>query len=124
MVDDEPQIARMLTDILEEYGYRVSAFDDSRKALDWATQQATPPDALVTDQTMPGMSGFELARHLRTRWPGLPVILCTGYSEVVDAAVCAGAGIDAFLYKPIPVNDLLGALRRALAPAERHQATS
>ncbi len=117
LVDDEPSITRMLGTMLEGQGYQVAAFNDTQVALDWAASHGDTFDALITDQTMPGMSGFDLARRLLGIRPDLPILLCTGYSDVVDEAVCLAAGIRHFMHKPVPFEYLLDVLAGALEDA-------
>jgi CheY-like chemotaxis protein len=69
---------------------------------------------VVTDQTMPGLTGLEFARGVKQLRPDLPIFLCTGYSEQVDDETCTAAGIDAWFQKPIDLDELLGALAHAL----------
>jgi CheY-like chemotaxis protein len=72
-------------------------------------------DLVITDQTMPGMSGDELARELRKMKPHLPVIVCTGYSQTLDLERARQIGIKAFVMKPLLIKELAEAVRRALS---------
>jgi len=114
IVDDESAIAEMNRHILEILGYRVMVTSDSLYALELFRSSPGDFDAMVTDQTMPGLTGFELSRQVLSIRPDFPIVLCTGYSETVDAERATSAGIREFLYKPIPSRDLARALRRAL----------
>jgi len=96
--------------VLEGQGYEVVGYTDSRQALVWARNPGTRFDLLVTDQTMPGLTGVELARELLAVRPMLPVILCTGFSENVDARVAAAMGIRHFFSKPVPLERLVAAV--------------
>jgi len=106
-VDDEEPITRLGTAILERLGCEVVAFSDSLEAL--AAFQADPAkfDAVITDQTMPGLTGFELARKLIEIRPDISIVLTTGFSDVVDEAQAKKAGIREFLMKPLTVQDLM-----------------
>lgn len=119
LVDDEAPITRMLGALLESHGYQVVSFNDAQAALDWSIVHDHGFDALITDQTMPGMSGLELARRVLAHRPDLPILLCTGYSDVVDEAVCSNAGIRHFMRKPVPFEQLLEALASSLAGTAR-----
>ncbi|MGE0484592.1 MAG: PAS domain-containing protein [Gammaproteobacteria bacterium] len=113
VVDDEPGVAAFLGELLELEGYSVTTENDPRAAL--ARFEATPldVDAVVTDQTMPGLTGFDLARALLARRPELPIILVSGYSATIDERDALNAGLKAYLPKPIDETALLEVLARA-----------
>ncbi len=110
VVDDEPLVMGLISEVLESHGYAVVGHTDSRQALAWARSPGARFDLLVTDQTMPGLTGVELARELLAMRPMLPVVLCTGFSESVDARVAAAMGIRHFFSKPIPLERLVAAV--------------
>jgi len=110
VVDDEPLVMGLISEVLEGHGYAVVGYTDSRQALAWARSPEARFDLLVTDQTMPGLTGVELARELLAMRPMLPVVLCTGFSENVDARVAAAMGIRHFFSKPIPLERLVAAV--------------
>ncbi len=114
VVDDEPLVMGLIAEVLETHGYDVVAYTDSQQALAWARSRDANFALLVTDQTMPGLTGVELARELLAMRPDLPVILCTGFSESVDARVAAAMGIKHFFSKPIPLDRLVAAVADAL----------
>ncbi len=99
-VDDEETLATLGQTILERLGYHVTLCNDSREALALIEENPSHFDILVTDQTMPGMTGFELARKALQIQPLLPIILCTGYSNLVDEDAAKQAGIRGFIMKP------------------------
>lgn len=113
-VDDETMLVEMVRETLRGLGYRVVAIDSSVKAL--RVFQAHPHrfDLLVTDMTMPGMTGVDLAEEVMKIRPGFPVILCTGFSENVTEQQAKSLGIREFIMKPVTVADLAMAVRRAL----------
>ncbi|MCC6708496.1 MAG: PAS domain-containing protein [Gammaproteobacteria bacterium] len=115
VVDDEPSIVQFLREWLEVEGFAVEAFTDPLAARNWAQSASASFDALITDQTMPGMTGMELARDLRELRPSLPVIVCTGLADRVSAAQASALGVTHLFTKPMPMPDLLASLRRALA---------
>ena len=118
VVDDDPAVLVFLTELLREHGFEVQAFADPQPALAaLRALQARPqahPVALITDQTMPGLSGAELAQSALALLPGLPVVLCTGYSEHIDAEGARALGVRCFLRKPFDSQELLAALAGVL----------
>jgi CheY-like chemotaxis protein len=114
-VDDEEALTLLGQLMLERLGYQVVASRSSLEALQ--TFRATPYrfDLVITDQTMPYMTGGVLARKLRDIRPDIPIILCTGFSHTVDAEKATGQRIDAFLIKPLITSDLGQAIQRVLA---------
>ena len=100
VVDDEDIMIEMARDMLSELGYSVTALNDPVRALDTFRNNPNSFDLLVTDQTMPALPGMELARETRKIRPDLPIILCTGYSTLVDEEKALATGIDGFLTKP------------------------
>lgn len=114
VVDDERPIGQMLGEALGLLGYRVSVFQDGQEAL--TAFQANPEgyDLVMTDCSMPGITGQELGVavwHLR---PGLPVLLMTGFSEELDEARARKQGFADLLKKPLPLSSLARALRKTL----------
>ena len=116
VVDNEAAVARYLAELLGDWGYQARTFSDPAEAL--AALEATPgeADALITDQTMPGMSGLQLAQLARHFRPGLPVLLCTGFSDSIDADEARRLGIQHIFAKPLPVRALMQALADTLQP--------
>jgi CheY-like chemotaxis protein len=100
-VDDEDALSTLARETLIRLGYDVTVSTSSLDAL--AAFCATPQgfDLVITDQTMPAMPGETLVRELRRIRPDIPIILCTGYSPLIDAERAAVLGIDAFLPKPV-----------------------
>lgn len=109
LVEDEATLRRLAQRILEREGHRVLAADCAEAALEMLAEAAAPPRALVTDVAMPGEDGLTLARRLRDRWPGLPVLLLSGYAEAMLDEPPEAAGM-AFLAKPFAPADLAGAV--------------
>src|SRR5438876_6878883 len=100
VADDDPDIARLLQDVLQNRGHQVVVTSDGRRAL--ARVTAEPPDLVVLDRNMPEMDGIEVARRLRDRpdTANLPIIMLT--SQDSEAAVLEGygAGVDDYVSKP------------------------
>jgi len=113
-VDDEPQIVAMTRLQLSQFGYRVTAVARSEEALKHLAAQPDAFDLLITDQTMPGLTGGELAVQARLIRPDLPIILCTGYSNSFDDERAATQGINALLAKPISRAELARTVRQVL----------
>ena len=72
-------------------------------------------DLAILDQTMPNLSGAELARETLALRPDMPIILCTGYSETIDEEQALAMGVRAFMLKPFSARDIAVAIRRVLA---------
>lgn len=107
VVDDERIISAMLQEFLLISGAIPTPFNsplDARAAFD-ANPEAF--DFVITDETMPGLSGIHLAEHMLKRKPSLPIILCTGYSDNATPEISLHAGIAAFFYKPLNMPELL-----------------
>lgn len=114
-VDDEPALAMLGREMLEYLGYDVVSCGSSAAALHLIAEDPARFHILVTDQTMPEMTGDVLIREARALRPDLPVILCTGYSQTMSPETADDQGIDAFLYKPIVAEELGAAIRDVLA---------
>ena len=106
LVDDETAIVKITSQVLEKCGYRVTALQDSQKALE--TFRAAPDkfDLVITDMTMPAMTGDELARQVLAIRPDVPVIVCTGFSNKISEESAHRIGIKTVLSKPIDMADL------------------
>jgi PAS domain S-box-containing protein len=114
LVDDEEPLAALGKSMLERLGYRVTTEVSSVEALKTFSLQPRDFDLVITDQTMPNMSGVELAKVLLEIRPELPVILATGYSTAINAEKAQAMGIREMLLKPSTAQSLAEAIRRAL----------
>ncbi len=115
LVDDEAPIARILEEYLVGLGYTVTMRTDSAETL--ATFAATPDrfDLVITDMTMPHMTGDRLSRNIHEIRPDVPVIICTGFSDGFDEHEAGRrAGISGYLRKPVDRATLAAAVREAL----------
>jgi CheY-like chemotaxis protein/nitrogen-specific signal transduction histidine kinase len=111
VVDDDADVRRVLTDMLDVLGYRVSEAEDGPSGL--ALLDGVAPDLLMVDFAMPGMNGAEVARAAQERRPGLPVVFASGYADT--AAIQAAAGPEAvMLRKPFRMEELQAVLAAAL----------
>jgi CheY-like chemotaxis protein len=114
-VDDEMMLASIGQQMLKRLGYDVVARTSPVEALELFKAKPDHFDLVVTDQTMPGMTGDALARELMRIRPRLPVIICTGYSQSIDERKAAEMGIRGFVMKPILIDRIAAAVRKALA---------
>jgi PAS domain S-box-containing protein len=114
MVDDEPQLLDLARQMLERLGYRVTTAASGVEAL--ARFRRTPEafDLVVTDQTMPHLTGAELAGELMRLRPQTPVLLCTGFSETMDPERARAMGLQGFLLKPVSMKSLATTVREVL----------
>jgi PAS domain S-box-containing protein len=113
-VDDEDILMEMGRDILENLGYQVTATTDSHNALEIFQSRCNQFDLVITDMTMPGMTGVDLSKEILKIRPDIPIILCTGFSELVTERKAKGLGIREFLMKPLNVRSLAEVIRKAL----------
>ena len=114
LVDDEEQIVEMLQEMLEHLGYRPTVTTSSEKALKLFHLDPDAFDLVITDQTMPKITGMELTKRLRDIRSDIPVVLCTGYSEMVTQGKINAVGINEYLIKPVQRNEIAGTVRRLL----------
>jgi signal transduction histidine kinase/CheY-like chemotaxis protein len=114
VVDDEPPIADSLGRSLQRLGYRVTVCTRSMEALARILQVACGIDVVVSDVTMPEMTGHQLAERVRRLRPDIPVILCSGFSEGADDLCAREAGDHACLRKPVAARQLSRVIRRVL----------
>jgi len=114
LVDDEADIVSGVQIFLGQAGYKVVPFTDSREAL--AAFQTSPGDfdLVITDLTMPHLTGLDLARELLKLCPHLPIIICTGYGDPGTIEKIKPMGIREIIFKPIIPRDLAETIRRAL----------
>jgi PAS domain S-box-containing protein len=115
VVDDEPLVAAMVVDQLNELGYQATSCANGHEALRVFLADPRAIDLVVTDMTMPGMTGDVLAQRLKSIRPDLPVVLCTGYSDRISAETARAQGIDEFAMKPVAMAELSRLVLRALA---------
>lgn len=119
LVDDEWALVELGKQMLERIGYTVETKNASISALEAFRSNPAAFDLIITDQTMPVMTGVQLARQIKNIRPDIPVILCTGFSEAVDEENFKSRGIDAFVMKPIVMRDIAAVIRRVLDKESR-----
>jgi len=114
VVDDEQSILGFMRAWLSRAGYEIRTFDDSRRALEAFRESPEQVDLLITDQTMPALTGVELAAEVLDLQPQLPIILCSGYTEQVDREAARAVGIRNFFNKPYDREPMLAAIHELL----------
>lgn len=116
IVDDEPVLAEAIKQMLEHLGYEVEYSSNGIEALQVIRHGINDKtfDLVITDMTMPRMTGTELAGEISKLQPGLPIVLCTGFSEKANAEVIKDLGLDGFLMKPVTMKDLADVVRKAI----------
>ena len=121
VVDDEPQITRVLRTTLSSHGYEIRVANDAEAALDVFSDW--PPELVITDLSMPNMSGIDLTRKVRSRSP-VPIIVLSVRGEERTKIEALDAGADDYVTKPFNMNELLARVRanlRRFTPPEPEQ---
>jgi nitrogen-specific signal transduction histidine kinase/CheY-like chemotaxis protein len=118
VVEDEEELATLAQNMLERLGYQVHTTTNSIEALALFHRDPVQFAAVVTDQTMPGRTGLELATELQRIRPGLPVVLTTGFSEAVTPERIAAACVSEVVMKPFTTETIGRAVRLALDRAD------
>jgi CheY-like chemotaxis protein len=113
-VDDEKVLTELGRELLESLGYKVIAKTSSIEALETFKRDPGGFDLVVTDMTMPVLRGAELASEIIKIRPDIPIILCTGYSDLIDEIQAKQMGIREFVMKPYVVGNFAETIRRAL----------
>ncbi len=113
-VDDEQSLTELVKDVLENLGYKVDTCTDSIEALEAFRQHPGKYDLVISDQTMPKMTGVRLAEKIRKIKAGIPIIVCSGFSESINEDTYESMGINAFLMKPFAERDLANVIRQVL----------
>jgi two-component system, cell cycle sensor histidine kinase and response regulator CckA len=113
-VDDEQMLIEMGEDMLTSLGYKVTCISNSLEALQFVREKGNDIDVLITDQTMPGMTGIELAKEVMKIRNGLPIILCTGFSSELNPERAMAIGVDHVVMKPFRINEIGRAIRAVM----------
>ena len=121
VVDDEPTVVNLLSEILGLYHYRVYATTSSQQALTWIQQAPQSYDLLITDQSMPELTGTELAQNVRKVSAELPIILCSGYSDQVNDSNFHEFSVSRYLNKPVDQEQLVQTIKELLDPERAPQ---
>lgn len=115
LIDDEEILIEVGKAMLQRLGYRVTTRSNSIEALTTFQNQPESFDLIITDQTMPGMTGVDLARRILQIRPDIPIILCTGYSNLISEEKAKALGIKGFSLKPLAKKDIALLIRKVLA---------
>jgi CheY-like chemotaxis protein len=113
-VDDEENITQMAREALTLFDYRIETQSDPEDALAMFTLNPGYFDVVITDMTMPKMTGAKLAEKLITIRPDIPIILCTGYSALIDEEKARQLGIAAYMMKPVSMSEIAKTIRKLM----------
>ena len=114
LVDDEVPIVLMEQEVLDQLGYRVTALTSSLDALEAFRADPSAFDLVISDRSMPGMTGEQFIREVMSIRPGIPVILCTGFCDDACRELAGSTGIREVLIKPVTARDLAAVIRKTL----------
>jgi PAS domain S-box-containing protein len=114
IVEDEEEILKMEQTMLGRLGYRVRAYSNSVDALEAFQNPDADFDLVISDMTMPEMTGAELAQKLLSFRPDIPIILCSGFSDKIDEKRAKAIGIRAYVMKPLILRDFAKIIRKVL----------
>lgn len=114
VVDDEESVVEITKRRLKRLGYQVTALTDSMAALELFRSQPGSFDLVISDQTMPGLTGEQLAKKIIAIRQDIPIVICTGYSSKMDADKANFLGISAFIMKPIDHDEFASTIRQVL----------
>ena len=113
-VDDEAPLVNMAGQILERLGYKVETFMNPVEALEKIKSDHTGFDLVITDMTMPQMTGDRLVEEILKVRPDMPIVLCPGFSEKISAERARELGIRKYIEKPLIIREFATAVREAL----------
>ena len=117
VVDDEQFVRDLLVKILQRKGHEVRGMADGQSALDALALE--PWDLVLSDVVMPGIDGFDLLRRVKSGWPGVKVIVLTGFARRQSIHDFLLYGADEYLAKPFQVHELLAAVDRVTSTVAR-----
>lgn len=112
VVDDEPTVRQAIKQLLKHVGYEVAAVESGEAALDLMQQRAF--DVVITDFSMPGMYGDQLAARIRQQSPGQPIIMVTAYAQEFKVFGQPYANVDALILKPFTLQELDEAIKQVV----------
>lgn len=113
-VDDEPALIEVVKEMLETFGYAVTTSSDPAEALERFRENPRQFDLVITDKNMPRMSGFELAKGLLSIYPGIPLILCSGFNDHADMEKAEAIGFSEMIIKPLVMREVAETIRQVL----------
>jgi len=100
VVDDERSLCELFEQFFASNEFKIVSFSDSEQALAWFREVPESIDLIITDQTMPRVTGVDLVLYVRTIRPELPIIMMTGFSEALDEELALKIGANLFIRKP------------------------
>ncbi|ACN18019.1 putative sensorkinase/phosphatase protein (plasmid) [Desulforapulum autotrophicum HRM2] len=118
LVDDEISVVRLEKQMLERLGYKVSAWSNSIEALETFNSNPDGYDLVISDMTMPNMTGDQLAKELMAIRPDIPIIICTGFSERINKEQAEANKVKGFLMKPVVKSEMAQMVRKVLDEAK------
>ena len=113
-IDDEEPLVNLGKGMLESLGYSVTTKTGSLEALEAFRAKPDAFDLVITDVTMPAMTGIELAKEMMAIRPDIPIILCTGFSELINEKQAKEMGIQEFVMKPFVIGKHAKTIRKVL----------
>jgi signal transduction histidine kinase/CheY-like chemotaxis protein len=114
LIDDEEQVVAVTGELLESLGYTVTGKTSARESLLLFLKSANEFDLVITDLTMPYLTGLELCKKMKEIRPNIPIILFTGYLEEFSSEAAREAGVDAFFMKPVSFKEMAKIVRKVL----------
>ena len=117
LVDDEETLIEMEKEMLERLDYQVTSYASSIEALEIFQTNPNQFDLVITDMAMPGLAGDKLTVELKKIRPDIPILLCTGFSEIMSEDDAVSKGVDGFLMKPVTMRELSKKIRELLDAA-------
>lgn len=114
VVDDDEVVVRFLDELLSYSGYAVTTELDGQSALDLYSSKPNQFDMVITDQTMPKLTGIEMAREILKLRPDQLIVLCTGFSEMVTESSALSMGIKKYFSKPVNTSELIRTLNELI----------
>lgn len=120
-IDDEPDLCEIFKEMLDHIGYKVATETDSVRALELFRTRPDSFDLVITDQTMPNMTGEEIAGEMMKIRPDIPIIICTGYSDRMNEEKAKKMGITGFLMKPFAMDKISETIQKTLHHGDQSQ---
>jgi DNA-binding NtrC family response regulator len=114
LVDDEKAIRQIFEEFLTGHGYEVALFENGAAALNAFKSDPESADLVITDMTMPELTGDKLSEKILEIRPDMPIILWCGFSEDISEDTAVGMGIKKYIQKPVSPRDLLQSIRKIL----------
>jgi DNA-binding NtrC family response regulator len=113
IIDDEASVVNAVKPGLERLGYEIVAKTSSIEAIELFHKDYKKIDMVITDHTMPEMTGFALAKEIKIIQPDIPIILCTGHGDIVDKEKAEEAGVRDIISKPVILYEMVAVIRQA-----------